>query len=369
MPASERGWRPVSRQAHLRLALLGVLLMGAPPAAAQDWLVFQGVADGEFWASDSGSRLLTRNDGHPGLLGRLYLWTGVAPAARLQLVALTEMAAGSALNEDAEVSLEGLTLRYTPFRALVIEGGKLVSPVGAFGPRRFSPTNPLIGQPDAYSTAYPWAGQLSGSVSHLDYRVAVVSLPAVHEDYVPEPQAIPRLVVGGGVTPVVGVRVGASFTRGPYLSDELSPLIPAGNGWKDFKQEVLAFDGRVSRGYLEFHGELDYSWYDVPTISGRVSGVAYYAEVKYTWSPRFFSAARFQRNDYPFVLPLSRAQWIGKAVNFYAGEAGIGIRLDQHTLAKISYQQDNWTASPNGRAVAVQLSYQFDVREWLARRQ
>ena len=48
-------------------------------------------------------------------------------------------------------------------------------PVGAFGRRRLSPSNPLIGAPDLYPTAYPWGVTVSGGVGHFDYALGAVS--------------------------------------------------------------------------------------------------------------------------------------------------------------------------------------------------
>src|SRR5205085_12100799 len=92
-------------------ALVLAVLAIAPAAEAQDWLILQGLADGEFWATDSGSFLLTRNNGHPGVLGRVRLFAGVAPGPGVQLVAIGIAKGGSAYDEDADVELEALTLR------------------------------------------------------------------------------------------------------------------------------------------------------------------------------------------------------------------------------------------------------------------
>jgi hypothetical protein len=285
----------------------------------------------------------------------------------MQFLAMGLAEGGSASSEE-EVYFESVTLRLAWSRALVLEGGKLLTPFGAFGPRRLSPTNPLIGEPDGYPTRYPWGGEISGSASRFDYRAAVVNLAPVHDGYVPTPQGRPRVVLGAGVTPLIGVRLGGTYTRGTYLSDSVTPVLPAGKNWKDYRHEVIALDGRASRGYLDFHGEWAYSWYDVPTVATKMSGPAYYLEIKYTWTPRFFTAARFQRNAYPFVRPLPSGRWIAVPANFYAGEIGLGFRPTQGVLAKISYQKDRWTGQPNGQAIAAQVSYQFDATQWLARK-
>jgi hypothetical protein len=349
----------------------------ALPAQAQSWLILQGIAEGEAWTTDSGSLLLTRNNGHPGVVGRLQVFAGVAPVPGVQLVALVAGYGGNANPGESDVELEGLDLRLSRGTGLMLDAGKLPSPVGVFAPRRFSPVNPLIGEPDAYPTQYPWGVQLTGRSRYYDYRIAVVSLPPVHDGYVPPPQPAPRLVFGGGVSPVIGVRVGGSFTRGPYLSDSIGAVVGQATTWKNFAHQVIAFDGRVSRGYFDFHGEWAYAKFVLPfnpplaaAPSGEIAGPAYYAEVKYTWTPRFFTAFRFQRNDYPFLRHFGTV-WVARAVNFYAGEIGAGFRLAPGLLAKISYQRDDWTdpSRRDGRALAVQFSWQFDATAWMSPRQ
>jgi hypothetical protein len=346
--------------------------MAPVPCAAQDWLILGGVLDFEGWASDSGSRTLTRNFGRPGMVGRLSLWGGIAPSPQVQLVALVEANAGAARRgvdgADPEMELEGLLLRYAPSRRFVFDAGRLLSPVGAYGPRRLSPVNPLIDRPDVYPPNYPWGAQVAGVAGPLDYRVAVISLPASNPQYVPVPGHAARLAGGLGLTPFVGAHLGMSFTWGPYLGPDMAPRLPAGTQWRDFGQWVLGFDARLSRGYADFHGELAFSSYDAPTVAEPLDGIAAYAELKYTWTPRFYTAVRVQYNDYAFIRPRTPPAWTGIMTRVHAGEIGVGYRVARGLLFKVSYQQDDWATQLDGRVAAAQLSYEFDAAGWLARR-
>jgi hypothetical protein len=170
------------------------------------------------------------------------------------------------------------------------------------------------------------------------------------------------------------MRFGASYTRGPYLNRDLAAGLLAGAGWKNYEHQMLAFDARFSRGYLELHGELGLSDYDVPNRSEPIAGIAYYTEAKYTWSPRLFTAARLERNDYPFIRPQGDTAWTARAVNFYNAEIGAGYRLGPNTTLKASYRRDRWHVEesrkaffPNGYAFALQLSRRFDVNSWFSR--
>ena len=366
-----------SRQprALIPLLLLGAALPSGAPrqAAAQGTVLLQGLADAELWATDSGSTLLTRNHGRPGALGRLHLWGAAELGPRVVVYAAGTGEAGPARGEEgAEWYTDMAGVRVTQSRALVLDAGKMSHPVGAFASRRFSMRNPLIGVPDGYPVRYPLGVQLSGARGRVDYRAAVVSLPVTHDVYSPEPTETARPAVGGGFTPTTGVRVGASATWGPYLRRDLPAALLAGHSWRAYTQHVGAVDVQVSRGYLELRGELGASRYEVPGDSvGRTvisKGFTYYAEAKYTLTPRFFLAGRLERNDYPYIQPASETTWLSNATNMYNGELGAGFRLDARTLLKASVRADRWYVPaamrdilPNGTAFALQVSRTFDV--------
>jgi hypothetical protein len=263
-------------------------------------------------------------------------------------------------------------VRFTWSEALVVDAGKMAHPVGAFAARRYSSRNPMIGVPDGYPVQYPYGVQLSGARGRVDYRAAVVSLPVSHEGYLPEPGSAARPAIGAGYTPTTGVRLGASATWGPYLNDELPATLLGGRSWRANAQRIGALDAQVSRGYLELRGELAAARYDVPgdasAAARTVHGLTYYAEGRYTLTPRLFVAARAERNDYAFVAPASATAWIATPTDMHDAELGAGWRLDRRTLLKASVRADRWDVPAelrstlgNGAAVALQLSRTFDV--------
>jgi hypothetical protein len=343
----------------------------ATPTFGQGRLVVGGIVDAELWATDSGSRLLTRNNGHAAPVGRLQLWAGVELHPRLQFLAIGELETGTGRPpqqsaKGTELEFEQVTLRYLHSAGLTINVGKLPSPVGTFVQRRLSTTNPLIGSPDTYSPSYPLGVQISGANSRWDYRVALVDLPVTNTKYMPEPGKTPRMAAGAGFTAGPSLRIGTSLTRGPYLHRNLTDSLAAGANWQDYKQEIVAFDVRFTRGYLEFHGELALAKYDVPGRTAALNGKAYYAELKYTWSPRVFTAARFELNDYGLVRPAESGVWTARAVAFKDVELGVGYRVGPRTTLKLSYRADSWATMPDGHAIAFQATHRFDVMGWLA---
>src|SRR5436309_13678593 len=338
--------RSESRRRRGRGALLiaALLMFHAAPARSQDDKVLvQGLFDAEVWKTDSGSRLLSKNDGDTAPAGRLRLWAvgEFLPGLQGFVVARGEDGSGSYEGRRQGV-LEQAALRYTfsPPLRLVLEAGKIVTPIGNFPRRRLSSSNPLIGMPDSYDVSYPLGFQVSGQIDRLDYRVAVVDLPLVNVDYVPEPASILRPTLALGVTPMTGLRLGGYITRGPYLHRDIEVFLPAGAGWRDYEQHVLGADIQFSRGYFELNGDFNRNSYEAPGQTRAVRGKSYFIEPKYTWTPRFFTALRFERNDYAYIQPLGPGFWLATPTDFLNVEAGAGYRLGLGTVLKVAYRRD-----------------------------
>jgi hypothetical protein len=363
----------VIRSPSLALAFAFVAA-GASISLAQGGILVQGIADAEGWATKAGSNLLTRNSGRPGYVSRLDLWAAVEPWRRLVVFGATRIEHGTAMvdsTDDLGAELEQAGIRWSQSEAFVVDVGKFPYPVGIFAPRRFSSRNPLIGAPDAYPVQYPVGAQLSGILWRVDYRIGTVSLPVYHEGYTPPPTASHRPVAAIGVTPFVGLRIGASGTFGPYLNDDHTSAQLAGQEWRDYDQRIGGLDIAFSRGHFEARAEVLRSSYDVPGRTDPSNGTAYYVESKYVLTPRIFVAARGGRNDYPFIRAFGNA-WVARSTDFHDVEVGAGYRFTEQTLVKASYRTDRWKVNdqnrtrvgPGAHAVAVQLSQSFDVMSW-----
>ena len=367
------------RAARRRASIVAALIAASMSRVrAQGAVTLQGIADAEAWSTNTSSNLLTRNLGRPAGLGRLLVWGAFEPAKHWVIYGQGETEGGNARpgSEKYDFYSDQFGVRYAPSAKLVVDAGRLTPIIGTFSARHFSTRNPLIGVPDGYSLQYPLGVNVSGEAKHFDYRAAMVSLPADHANYVPQPTARLRPAIGAGFTPVVGARIGGSFTVGPYLNRGIAATQLAGKSWSAYDQRVIALDASFSRGYLETHAEYANGSYDVPGRAKAVSGLTYYGEAKYTLTPRFFVAARAERNRYPFIRPSSTSpNWIANLTDFVDGEVGGGYRLTASTLLKASMRADRWWLRAGatgfrgrgGEAVAVQLSQAFDVLDWFAR--
>lgn len=347
----------------------------AAPAGAQR-LSVEALFDGEMWKTDAGSVLLARNAGRPAPEGRVHGWLAYSLAPNLELASVAAVETGYAETGRASVYLEMLELRYTPHRFLGIHVGKMVSPMGTFGARHFSNVNPLVGQPDLYPPQYPWGAIVVGAVGPFDYRAGAVSLPTVNPRYSPEAGHRLRPVGGAGLTLGPSLHLGVSLTQGPYLGSALATLVPDGTSWQDYGQTVQAADLRYSMGYFDTHAEAAWSSYEVPGMKEPVRGFGWYDEMRVTLSPRVFAALRYEDFKYAFIGVFPPNYWVGAETVERNVEVGVGYRMNEDALLKISYRRDFWPGEaapgappmPDGSALAVQMSYHLDVSELLTRR-
>lgn len=359
---------------RVRAVVVALALGGSAAARAQGGFLLQGTLDAEAWSTDTSSTLLQRNGGDPAALYRLRLWSAIEPRRALFLFANGVAEGGNARQFDGagtSVTLEQGGLRLARHRALVINVGRMIHPLGAFGGRVLSTRNPLIGVPDGYTPVYPDGAMINGEKGKVDYRAAAVSRPLTHRDYVPSASPYLRPVIGFGVTPVVGFRIGASASDGSYLNKELSDQQLDGRSWQSYRQRVIAGELHYGFGHYDFRAEYAAAKFEVPR-NGWIDGQAAYAEARATLTPRIFVASRVEMNRYPFIRPVSPTLWVSRRTEFKGLEVGGGFRFSASTLIKASYRADDWVVTPQnsgfikpgGRAVAVQLSQSFDVMDW-----
>jgi hypothetical protein len=355
---------------------LAVSAAGAGPARADflDSIVARGLQDLEAYKTDADSPLLTRNEGDVAGFGRLRLFAGAEFAPGFQGMFIYEVEGGEADAEDGvQAGIQQAYLRYMTQGSvhLMVDAGRILVPIGDFSRRYQSNLNPLIEAPTSYDVSYPEGAVVIGKVSWFDYTVAVVNRPLANGDWVPVSDAAYRPAVELGFTPTMGLRIGGYFTQGPYLGRDVAYAIPGGESWRSFDQRVAGVDLSFSRGYFELHGDLAYSMYEVPTRDDVARGKAWFLEPKYTFTPRFFTALRLERNDYPYIQAVNSFYWVDQNAAFYNLEVGVGWRFLPDLLMKASYARDYWTVAEsaksffvNGYSVALQLSYGFDIRSW-----
>ena len=152
-----------------------------------------------------------------------------------------------------------------------IDGGLIPSPVGLANLSMRRPhLNSTISQPSSLFTVlpaveirgprtnllgaiYPFGGQVTVSGARWDARAALIDTsPLRRRRLISEtnPPQFANIVVGGGVTPVVGFRVGASMTHGGW---QRAGEIPAATSDRD--ATVVTVESEFSFSYTKLAGE------------------------------------------------------------------------------------------------------------------
>jgi hypothetical protein len=330
------------------------------------------------------------------------------PASRLAFV-------GELRSEDVQrVIPYAVYVRVRPLagRAFFVQAGRIPPVFGAFGRRTYgSDANPLIGYPLAYQyltslrpdaipataddllamrgrgwrtafpvgsetqapgvplmSAYRWdtgveayaAGRrIEGSMA---VTAGTLSKPRVRDDN-------DGLQISGRVAwkPVVGLIVGASGSRGAFLSRAVTGLgiVPSTGS---FAQRALGVDAEYSRDYWIVRGELIDSRWTLPALAapyldGPLRATAGFVEGRYRFGARYFAAARIDRLTFskirgervfggiatPWDAPVTRV------------EIGGGLYL-RRTLTARAVLQRNWRDGGRIRTrtfVSAQLAYWF----------
>ena len=197
-----------------------------------------------------------------------------------------------------------------------VDGGLLGAPVGLANLTVRRPhLNPTISQPASLFSAlpaveargprgnllgaiYPFGGQVTVSGSYWDARAALIDTSPLRRRGVfvdPKPPRFANVLVGGGVTPFVGFRVGTSVTRGGWMRAGESPANTV-----DRDATVVTIEAELSFAYTRLAGEWvrDSIETSVETRTAR----GWYVQGQQTLAPRWFVAGRVERIVSPLVL-------------------------------------------------------------------
>jgi hypothetical protein len=197
-----------------------------------------------------------------------------------------------------------------------IDAGLIPSPVGLANLMLRPHLNPTVSLPSALFTALPplelrstrttllgavygYGASATVSGAHWDARAAVLDTSPlrtrrVFADTNQNPPRFPTLVVGGGVTPVVGVRVGVSVTQTGWQKAGDNPV-----GTVDRDATIVTIESDVSFRFTRLMGEWVHDSIDTATGNRIASG--WWVQGQQTLTPRWFAAARLERMDAPLV--------------------------------------------------------------------
>jgi hypothetical protein len=159
------------------------------------------------------------------------------------------------------------------------------------------------------------------------------------------------VIAGGGVVPLPGLRVGASFASGRYATDEELKVVDGAAR----TVRMATIEGEYAFGYTKLAGEFTHESF----LRGDVSDTAstWFVQGAQTLSPRWFAAARHERvSAPPFAGPAA------PRLTFMTSEATIGYRLTPELMLRSSVvAQRYYTASASDRRFGAQIVWS---RRW-----
>ena len=250
-------------------------------------------------------------------------------------------------NESADIWLA--TLRYERAGAVGvrIDGGLLGSPVGLANLTVRRPhLNPTISQPaslfsplpalevrgpraNLLGAIYPFGGQVTVSGARWDARAAVIDTSPLRRRGIfvdPKPPRFTNVVVGGGVTPFIGFRIGASVTHGGWMSAGESPTNTV-----ERDATVYTVESELSFAHTKLAGEWVRDSIDTSTETRVASG--WFVQGQQTLAPRWFVAGRAERIASPLVTPISAA--VQRLTTF---EEVLGYRLTSEITVRAGHR-------------------------------
>jgi hypothetical protein len=231
---------------------------------------------------------------------------------------------------------------------LRLEAGQIASPSGIGMLENRPDLNPVVSQHSAYyfslpkvdpeiprtyliAGTYPFGAQATLSSRGWDARVAAIDSSPIRGRNMMGSNKPPRMlnvVAGVGVTPRVGLRLGAGVAHGTYTSAQEA----FNRSRTDRDATMLQVEGEWSFGYTRIVGE----WVRTVMETSRADShnAGFWVEATETLSPRVFVAARADRQHYDYQRP-NRTTFERQRYDRY--ESVLGFRLTRDLTFRGGY--------------------------------
>ena len=279
---------------------------------------------------------------------------------------------GSWTSEWYQLQLQYQSATRIPLR---VDAGIIPSPLG-LATLEFRPDlNPTVSPPFYYfvplprfdatfdrvqmmSSGYPFGAIVSTSGVRWDARGGVTSgTPARSRAELKQgqPAAMPQLILGGGVSPIPGLRFGAGFGHGRYRDARpnqtgISAAYAAGEDADadDTVSVVPAARATVANLEAEYafrHTRLKAEWIRdrFETTSTPATATAFFVQAAHTFTPRWFGAARVTSVNAAMApeLPIGRSRaTVGEAIAGYRLSPDLTLRGGYYT--ERFYRATSW---------------------------
>jgi hypothetical protein len=183
------------------------------------------------------------------------------------------------------------------------------------------------------------------SVERLDARLQVTNSSPVNPHGLLSNSQHPQWTAGGGYSFPIGLHIGASAFRGPYLESALEAFLPSGTQSRSFAATGVGLDARWSRGPWSVKGEWLRFNFAMPGLVRSPSETAMYAEMKRILSPRVFIAARANALWFAAIKDVAGVSATHSTAPQQLYEFGVGYRLNRLQLLKVNAgwgRYDEW---------------------------
>lgn len=220
------------------------------------------------------------------------------------------------------VGLANLTIRRPHLNPTISQPSSLFSPLPA--PERGAPRPNLLG------AVYPLGTQVTLSSARWDARAAVIDTSPLRRRrilYRTNPPRFTNVVIGGGVTPVVGLRIGGSVTRGGWMRAGEGPAVTS-----DLDATIVTIESEFAFRYTKVAGE----WVrdSIETTLGTRVASGWFVHGQQTLAPRWFVAGRVERITSPFIL----ATGAGLDQALASVEEAVGFRLTPEITVRVGHR-------------------------------
>jgi hypothetical protein len=229
---------------------------------------------------------------------------------------------------------------------LRVDAGLIPSPIGLSNLLLRPQLNPTVSLPASLFTALPpvepgapratllgavyaYGATATVSGARWDARAAVIDTSPLRTRRVfasTNPPRFDNVVVGGGITPFVGFRVGGSVTRGGWQRAGESPTIT-----EDRDATIVTIESEISFRYTKVMGE----WVrdTLETAGGDRVASGWWVHGQQTLTPRWYMAGRVERMSAPLVTPFLVEQRHLDGV-----EETIGFRLTPELTLRVDHR-------------------------------
>jgi hypothetical protein len=182
---------------------------------------------------------------------------------------------------------------------------------------------------------YPYGVNATVSSRWWDTRVAVIDTSPIrtrrpfageYSDF-QNPPRFPTLVVGGGVTPMTGLRLGTSITHGGWQKAGETPAITA-----DHAATIVTVEGEYAVSYTKLAGEWTHD--ALESSHGTTAASGWYLQGQQILAPRWFAAARVERMSAPQLA----ADGTFDRLAYNGTEEVIGFRLTREITIRVGHR-------------------------------